>query len=123
MLSALLRAGRSFTAGLSYLSTADSILMSYQKLATQCARCCQRVGSLQQRGERLHWGRWMVSRVRGHTPSPSTHVCDALHGSSTLQRPSLFCNLNKNSCPPAYCCARVSLSRLLTAILLPPAKK
>ena len=32
MLSALLRAGRSFTAGLSYLSTADSILMSYQKL-------------------------------------------------------------------------------------------
>ena len=31
MLSALLRAGRSLTAGLSDLSTADSILMSYQK--------------------------------------------------------------------------------------------
>ena len=31
MLSALLRAGRSLTAGLSCLSTADSILMSYQK--------------------------------------------------------------------------------------------
>jgi hypothetical protein len=30
MLSALLRAGRSLTAGLSCLSTADSILMSYQ---------------------------------------------------------------------------------------------
>jgi hypothetical protein len=29
MLSALLRAGRSLTAGLSYLSSADSILMSY----------------------------------------------------------------------------------------------
>ena len=32
MLSALLRAGRSLTAGLSGLSTADSILMSYPKL-------------------------------------------------------------------------------------------
>jgi len=31
MLSALLRAGRSLTAGLSGLSSADSILMSYQK--------------------------------------------------------------------------------------------
>ena len=35
MLSALLRAGRSLTAGLSYLSTADSILMSYPKLPGQ----------------------------------------------------------------------------------------
>jgi hypothetical protein len=32
MLSALLRAGRSLTVGLFCLSTADSILMSYQKL-------------------------------------------------------------------------------------------
>src|SRR5262249_37974374 len=32
MLSALLRAGRSLTAGLPCLSTTDSILMSYQKL-------------------------------------------------------------------------------------------
>jgi len=32
MLSALLSAGRYLTAGLSCLSTADSILMSYQKL-------------------------------------------------------------------------------------------
>src|SRR5262245_62034239 len=32
MLSALLRAGHSLTVGLSCLSTADSILMSYQKL-------------------------------------------------------------------------------------------
>jgi hypothetical protein len=32
MLSALLRAGRSLTAGLSYLSSADSILMSYRHL-------------------------------------------------------------------------------------------
>jgi hypothetical protein len=33
MLSALLRAGRSLIAGLSRLSTADSILMSYPKLS------------------------------------------------------------------------------------------
>jgi len=37
MLSALLRAGHSLTAGLSCLSTADSILMSYQILEEQGA--------------------------------------------------------------------------------------
>src|SRR5215475_13852578 len=93
MLSALRRAGRSLTAGLSHLSTPDSILMSYQKLSRHRGRRelspAELFGFLAPFGDMTLWN-ILASRVVLPYISPSLYMANLMLGG--CRRGQLSCH-------------------------------